>query len=50
MVLLAAALFLLGIQTRIGIFELRLAMSGIAGALVVGTLIWVFTLPTSVAF
>jgi hypothetical protein len=49
-VLLAAALFLLGIQTRIGIFELRFAMSGIAGALVVGTLIWVFTLPTSVDF
>ena len=49
-VLLAAALFLLGIQTRIGIFELRLAMSGIAGLLVAGTTIWVLTLPTSVAF
>ena len=49
-VLLAAALFLLGIQTRIGIFELRLTMSLIAGALVVGTSIWVVTLPTSVSF
>ena len=49
-VLLAAALFLLGIQTRIGIFELRLTMTGIAGVLVVGTLVWVCTLPTSIAF
>lgn len=47
-VLLAAALFLLGIQTRIGIFELRLTMALIAGLLVVGTTIWVVTLPTSV--
>jgi len=49
-VLLAAALFLLGIQTRIGIFELRLTMTGIAGALVIGTSIWVVTLPTSISF
>ena len=48
-VLLAAALFLLGIQTRIGIFELRLAMSGIAATLVIGTTLWILTLPTSVA-
>ena len=49
-VLLAAALFLLGIQTRIGIFELRLTMTLIAGALVVGTTVWVLTLPSSVSF
>ena len=49
-VLLAAALFLLGIQSRIGIFELRLTMTGIAGVLVVGTTIWVLTLPTSITF
>jgi len=47
-VLLAAALFLLGIQSRIGIFELRATMAGIAGVLVVGTTVWVLTLPTSV--
>lgn len=47
-VLLAAALFLLGIQTRIGVFELRLAMTVLAGALVAGTAIWVLTLPTSI--
>jgi hypothetical protein len=44
-VLFAAALFLLGIQTRIGIFELRLALVSIAGLLVVGTTIWVLVLP-----
>ncbi|MFM7068618.1 MAG: hypothetical protein ACKOYM_04075, partial [Actinomycetes bacterium] len=49
-VLLAAALFLLGIQSRIGVFELRVAMSSIAGFLVVGTTIWLLTLPSSVAF
>lgn len=47
-VLLAAALFLLGIQSRIGVFELRVAMSSVAGALVIGTIVWVLTLPSSV--
>jgi hypothetical protein len=47
-VLLAAALFLLGIQSRIGVFELRVAMTSVAGALVVGTIVWVLTLPSSV--
>ena len=47
-VLLAAALFLLGIQSRIGVFELRVVMTSIAGALVVGTIVWVVTLPSSI--
>ncbi|MFZ4669444.1 MAG: hypothetical protein ACOYML_09100 [Microthrixaceae bacterium] len=47
-VLLAAALFLLGIQSRIGVFELRVAMTSVAGALVVGTIVWVLILPSSV--
>ncbi|MFM7062328.1 MAG: hypothetical protein ACKO04_02375, partial [Actinomycetes bacterium] len=49
-VLLAAALFLLGIQSRIGVFELRAAMTGIAALLVAGTTVWVLTLPSSISF
>ena len=49
-VLLAAALFLLGIQSRIGIFELRLTMTIVASILVVGSMAWVLTLPTSIDF
>lgn len=48
-VLLAAALFLLGIQSRIGVFELRAAMVGVAGLIVAITAVWALSLPTSVA-
>jgi hypothetical protein len=44
-VLLAAALFLLGVQTRIGEFWLRTAMVSAAGVLVIGAIVWVLTLP-----
>jgi hypothetical protein len=44
-VLYAAALFQLGIQSRIGVFELRLALVVISGAIVLGTTIWILTLP-----
>jgi len=44
-VLFAAGLFLLGIQTRIGDFRLRLALVVIASVLVVGTTVWLVTLP-----
>jgi hypothetical protein len=44
-VLFAAGLFLLGIQTRIGEFRLRLGIVVIAGILVVGTTAWLLTLP-----
>jgi hypothetical protein len=44
-VLLAAALFLLGVQTRMGEFRLRLAMVSVAGVLVLGTIVWIATLP-----
>src|SRR5262245_42628292 len=44
-VLFAAGLFLLGIQTRIGEFRLRLALVAVAGLLVVGTTVWLLTLP-----
>jgi hypothetical protein len=44
-VLLAAALFLLGVQTRIGEFRLRTAMVSVAGVLVLGTIVWIVTLP-----
>jgi len=47
-VLLAAALFLLGIQSRIGVFELRAIMVGIAGVIVAGTGIWALGLPRTV--
>jgi hypothetical protein len=42
-VLYALALFQLGIQSRIGVFELRLALVTLAGAITVGTTIWVIT-------
>ena len=45
-VLYAAALFQLGIQSRIGVFELRRALVVVAGCIVVGTTVWVVTLPT----
>ncbi len=45
-VLYATALFQLGIQSRIGVFELRAALVGLAGSIVVGTTVWVVTLPT----
>jgi hypothetical protein len=44
-VLYAAALFQLGIQSRIGVFELRFALVVISGAIVLGTTIWILTLP-----
>jgi hypothetical protein len=44
-VLYAAALFQLGIQSRIGVFELRVALVAISGAIIVGTTIWIITLP-----
>ena len=44
-VLFAAGLFLLGIQTRIGEFRLRLGLVVVAGVLVVGTTVWLLTLP-----
>jgi hypothetical protein len=45
-VLLAAAPFLLGIQTRIGDFSFRAGLVGVSAALVLGTLGWILTLPT----
>jgi hypothetical protein len=44
-VLYAAALFQLGIQSRIGVFELRAVLVVTSGAIVVGTTIWILTLP-----
>jgi hypothetical protein len=44
-VLYAAALFQLGIQSRIGVFELRATLVTISGAIVLGTTIWILTLP-----
>ena len=44
-VLYAAALFQLGIQSRIGVFELRATLVTISGAIVFGTTIWILTLP-----
>jgi len=44
-VLFAAGLFLLGIQTRIGVFRLRLGLVAVAGVLVIGTTVWLITLP-----
>jgi hypothetical protein len=44
-VLYAAALFQLGIQSRIGVFELRTTLVAISGGIVVGTTIWIITLP-----
>jgi hypothetical protein len=45
-VLYAAALFQLGIQSRIGVFELRAVLVTVSGAIVVATTIWIITLPT----
>ncbi|MBM3662334.1 MAG: hypothetical protein FJW94_05510 [Actinobacteria bacterium] len=45
-VLLAAGLFLLGIQSRIGVFELRAGMVVVATIIVVGAAVWAFRLPT----
>jgi hypothetical protein len=45
-VLFAAGLFLLGIQTRMGEFRLRLGLVFVAGVLVVGTTAWLLTLPS----
>ena len=44
-VLFAAGLFLLGIQTRMGEFRLRLGLVVVAGVLVVGSTVWLLTLP-----
>jgi hypothetical protein len=49
-VLFAAALFLLGVQSRIGIFELRAGLVGVSAVLVLGSLLWVLTLPKSYPF
>jgi hypothetical protein len=43
-VLYAAALFQLGIQSRIGVFELRAVLVVTSGAIVLGTTIWILTL------
>jgi hypothetical protein len=45
-VLYAAALFQLGIQSRIGVFELRRALVIVSGCIVVVTTVWILTLPT----
>jgi hypothetical protein len=44
-VLYAAALFQLGIQSRIGVFGLRATLVVISGVIIVGTTIWILTLP-----
>ena len=44
-VLFAAALFQLGIQSRIGVFELRRALVVVSGCIVIGTTVWIVTLP-----
>ena len=44
-VLLAAGIFLLGVQSRVGEFWLRASLVPIAGILVVGTTSWLLTLP-----
>jgi hypothetical protein len=49
-VLSAAALFLLGIQTRIGVFELRLTLVAVAGVIMVWALGWAIVLPKSFPF
>lgn len=47
-VLLALGMFLLGIQSRIGFFELRLVLGATAGIVVLGTALWmVVILPTA---
>jgi hypothetical protein len=47
-VLIAAGLFLLGIQSRIGVFELRAGMVVVAAVIVIGAAVWAFQLPTDV--
>jgi hypothetical protein len=44
-VLYAAALFQLGIQSRIGVFELRRALVIVSACIVIGTTVWIGTLP-----
>ena len=44
-VLYAAALFQLGIQSRIGVFELRRVLVTVAGGIVLATTVWIATLP-----
>ena len=44
-VLYAAALFQLGIQSRIGVFELRRGLVTVSGCVVIGTTMWMLTLP-----
>jgi hypothetical protein len=46
-VLFASALFMLGIQSRIGIFELRAALVGTAAVIILLTTVWVLTLQVS---
>jgi len=46
--LIAAGLFLLGIQSRIGVFELRAGMVVVATVIVVGAAVWALRLPTEV--
>jgi hypothetical protein len=48
-VLFAAALFLLGVQTRIGEFWFRFGLVAVAAVLVIGTSIWIMTLPRLVS-
>jgi hypothetical protein len=43
--LYAAALFQLGIQSRVGVFELRRALVVVSGCIVIGTTVWIVTLP-----
>jgi hypothetical protein len=49
-VLLAAGLFLLGVQTRMGEFWLRTALVSAAGVLVFGATIWILTLPKLLSY
>jgi hypothetical protein len=44
-VMFAAALFLLGIQSRIGEYWLRFGLVAVGAVLVVGTTVWIVTLP-----
>lgn len=45
-VLYAAALFQLGIQSRIGVFELRAGLVIVSGVIIVVTTMWIIVLPT----
>ena len=44
-VLYAAALFQLGIQSRIGVFELRRALVVVSACIIIGTTVWMAILP-----